>query len=43
MSIIALEPDRREWEAGLTCVPYWVYADPEVLSAEQARLFEGPV
>ncbi len=34
---------QRRWPEGLTRVPYWVYRDPAVLEAEQARLFEGPV
>jgi phenylpropionate dioxygenase-like ring-hydroxylating dioxygenase large terminal subunit len=33
----------RVWPAGLTRVPFWTYKDPEVLSIEQKRLFEGPV
>jgi phenylpropionate dioxygenase-like ring-hydroxylating dioxygenase large terminal subunit len=33
----------RLWPAGLTRVPYWVYADADVLAAEQKRIFEGPV
>src|SRR4051812_14246354 len=33
----------RFWPAGLTRVPYWVYADADVLAAEQKRIFEGPV
>jgi phenylpropionate dioxygenase-like ring-hydroxylating dioxygenase large terminal subunit len=33
----------RLWPAGLTRVPYWVYADGDVLAAEQKRIFEGPV
>ena len=34
---------RPEWPAGVTCVPYWVYSDPELLRAEQKAIFEGPV
>ncbi|PPQ30364.1 aromatic ring-hydroxylating oxygenase subunit alpha [Rhodopila globiformis] len=30
------------WPPGLTRVPYWVYRDPGIARAEQARLFEGP-
>jgi anthranilate 1,2-dioxygenase large subunit/terephthalate 1,2-dioxygenase oxygenase component alpha subunit len=33
----------RSWPTGLTRVPYWVYTDPEVLAAEQQRIFEGRV
>ena len=33
----------RDWPAGVTRIPYWVYADPDVLALEQKRLFEGPV
>ena len=33
----------RLWPAGLTRVPYWVYTEPDVLAAEQKRIFEGPV
>ncbi|MGH7042574.1 MAG: aromatic ring-hydroxylating oxygenase subunit alpha [Acetobacteraceae bacterium] len=33
----------RPWPPGLTRVPYWVYQDPDVLEAEQTRLFQGPV
>ncbi len=33
----------RLWPANLTRVPYWVYTDPDVLAAEQKRIFEGPV
>jgi phenylpropionate dioxygenase-like ring-hydroxylating dioxygenase large terminal subunit len=33
----------RLWPEGLTRVPYWVYAEPDVLAAEQKRIFEGPV
>ena len=29
------------WPAGLTRVPYWVYRDPAIARAEQARIFEG--
>ena len=36
------EPPTGVWPAGLTRVPYWVYRDPEVARAEQARVFEGP-
>ena len=32
-----------DWQPGLTRVPYWVYRDPEVARAEQARIFQGPV
>ncbi|HEY7664697.1 MAG TPA: Rieske 2Fe-2S domain-containing protein, partial [Xanthobacteraceae bacterium] len=32
----------RAWPAeGLTRVPYWVYSDPAVYEAEQARIFAG--
>ncbi|MGE0224370.1 MAG: Rieske 2Fe-2S domain-containing protein [Acetobacteraceae bacterium] len=31
------------WNGDLTRVPYTVYRDPEMLKAEQARVFEGPV
>jgi len=31
------------WPPGLTRVPYRVYQDPDILDAEQKRLFEGPV
>jgi anthranilate 1,2-dioxygenase large subunit/terephthalate 1,2-dioxygenase oxygenase component alpha subunit len=31
------------WPEGLTRIPFWAYRDPEVLAAEQTRLFEGPV
>jgi anthranilate 1,2-dioxygenase large subunit/terephthalate 1,2-dioxygenase oxygenase component alpha subunit len=30
------------WPPGLTRVPYWVYQDPDIARAEQARIFEGP-
>jgi anthranilate 1,2-dioxygenase large subunit/terephthalate 1,2-dioxygenase oxygenase component alpha subunit len=33
----------KAWPATLTRVPYWAYQDPEVLSGEQSRIFEGPV
>ena len=33
----------RLWPEGLTRVPYWVYAEQDVLAAEQKRVFEGPV
>jgi len=33
----------RLWPAGLTRVPYWVYAEQDVLATEQRRIFEGPV
>ena len=33
----------RIWPDGLTRVPYWVYSDAAVLTAEQKRTFEGPV
>ena len=33
----------RVWPAGLTRIPYWVYAEQDVLAAEQKRVFEGPV
>jgi anthranilate 1,2-dioxygenase large subunit len=33
----------RLWPAGLTRVPYWVYADADVLAVEQKRIFEGSV
>ncbi|MBV9247696.1 MAG: aromatic ring-hydroxylating dioxygenase subunit alpha [Acetobacteraceae bacterium] len=33
----------RSWAPGLTRVPYWVYHDPAVARAEQARIFQGPV
>jgi phenylpropionate dioxygenase-like ring-hydroxylating dioxygenase large terminal subunit len=33
----------RLWPEGLTRVPYWVYAEQDVLAAEQKRIFEGPV
>jgi anthranilate 1,2-dioxygenase large subunit/terephthalate 1,2-dioxygenase oxygenase component alpha subunit len=33
----------RHWPAeGLTRVPYWVYSDPDICAAEQARIFAGP-
>ncbi len=34
---------RQSWAGGLTHVPFWVYQDADVLRAEQARVFEGPV
>lgn len=33
---------RHDWPAGVHHVPYWVYRDPDVARAEQARVFEGP-
>ena len=34
----------RSWPSdSVTRVPYWVYQDPEVLRAEQRRIYEGPV
>src|ERR1700722_15880110 len=30
------------WPPGLTRVPFWLYQDPDVLAAEQKKLFEGP-
>jgi phenylpropionate dioxygenase-like ring-hydroxylating dioxygenase large terminal subunit len=30
------------WPPGISRVPYWVYQDPEILRAEQRRIFEGP-
>jgi len=36
-------PAQRVWPHGLTRVPFWVYQDPDILRAEQQRLFEGPV
>src|SRR5579859_4227948 len=36
-------PTDRIWPPGLTRIPYWVYTDPDVLTLEQKRLFEGPV
>jgi len=35
-------PLPHHWAPGLTRVPFWVYQDPEVLSAEQKKIFEGP-
>lgn len=33
----------REWPAeGLTRVPYWIYSDRDVFTAEQERIFQGP-
>jgi anthranilate 1,2-dioxygenase large subunit/terephthalate 1,2-dioxygenase oxygenase component alpha subunit len=32
----------RLWPAGISRVPYWLYQDPEILRAEQKRIFEGP-
>src|SRR5690348_11271564 len=34
---------RRNWAAGLTRVPYWVYGDTALPKLEQERVFEGPV
>lgn len=31
------------WPPGISRVPYWLYQDPAILRAEQARIFEGPV
>jgi anthranilate 1,2-dioxygenase large subunit/terephthalate 1,2-dioxygenase oxygenase component alpha subunit len=40
MSIAAAS---RHWPAeGLTRVPYWLYADPDLYEEEQARIFRGP-
>src|SRR6201996_8226473 len=33
----------RIWPSGLTRIPYWVYADADILALEQKRIFEGPV
>jgi len=33
----------RDWPAGISQVPFWVYQDPEVLREEQRRIFAGPV
>ncbi len=33
----------RAWPDGVTRVPFWAYQEPDVLRAEQARLFQGPV
>jgi anthranilate 1,2-dioxygenase large subunit/terephthalate 1,2-dioxygenase oxygenase component alpha subunit len=33
----------RHWPAGISRVPFWLYQDPEILKAEQSRIFEGPV
>jgi anthranilate 1,2-dioxygenase large subunit/terephthalate 1,2-dioxygenase oxygenase component alpha subunit len=32
----------RNWEPGLTRVPFWVYRDEPVYRAEQQRVFQGP-
>ena len=37
------KPTLRAWPDTLTRMPYWVYQDPEVLTEEQRRIFEGPV
>jgi phenylpropionate dioxygenase-like ring-hydroxylating dioxygenase large terminal subunit len=34
---------RPVWPAGLTRVPFRVYQDPDLLRAEQEKVFEGPV
>jgi anthranilate 1,2-dioxygenase large subunit/terephthalate 1,2-dioxygenase oxygenase component alpha subunit len=36
-------PRHAAWPPGISRVPYWLYRDPAVLRAEQARIFEGPV
>src|ERR1700761_1592253 len=36
-------PTDRIWPSGLTRIPYWVYADADVLALEQKRIFAGPV
>ncbi|HEY8288669.1 MAG TPA: Rieske 2Fe-2S domain-containing protein, partial [Acetobacteraceae bacterium] len=36
-------PNATGWPEGLTRVPFRTYQDPDVLRAEQAGLFEGPV
>ncbi len=33
----------RAWPESLARVPYWVYQDPDVLTGEQRRIFEGAV
>ena len=34
---------QRSWPAeGVTRVPYWVYQDREVYTAEQEKIFRGP-
>ena len=38
-----VKPVGRDWPETLTRVPYWVYHDPQVLSDEQRKIFEGPV
>lgn len=30
------------WPAGISRVPFWLYQDPDILRAEQRRIFEGP-
>jgi len=42
-AVIPNTPSTRSWPAGISRVPYWLYQDPEVLRAEQKRIFEGPV
>ena len=39
----AAAPAARDWAAGVTRVPYWVYQDPAILQAEQKTIFEGPI
>ncbi len=30
------------WPAGISRVPFWLYQDPDILRAEQRKIFEGP-
>ena len=30
------------WPAGIDRVPFWLYQDPDILRAEQRKIFEGP-
>ena len=31
----------RHWPAGISRVPFWLYQDPEILKAEQRKIFAG--
>jgi phenylpropionate dioxygenase-like ring-hydroxylating dioxygenase large terminal subunit len=32
----------KAWPPGISRVPYWLYQDPDILRAEQRKIFEGP-